>query len=217
MLPYSAVIFDLDGTLLNTLDDLAASANHALAFCGYPTHTKDSIRGFIGNGVAQLIRRAAPSPIGDEAFAKVLAAFKNHYAAHNRVKTRPYDGIPEMLLALRQEGVQVGVVSNKNDENVKMLCQECLGVAIAIGERPGLPRKPAPDSVFEAMSQMNATVKNTLYVGDSPVDVKTAENAGLPCLCVTWGFSDEAELLGAGATHLAHAPADVVAFALGST
>lgn len=212
---YSAVIFDLDGTLLNTLDDLATSVNHALAAHGYPTHTKDAVRGFVGNGMERLIQLATPTSISEEARFQVLASYKAHYAAHNRVKTGPYDGIREMLATLRQKGIQVAVVSNKNDENVKTLCQECLGLSLAIGEKPGVPRKPAPDSVFEAMAQMNATCENTLYVGDSPVDIQTARNAGLACLCVTWGFCDEAELLQSGAVKLAHTPADVSAFVLG--
>lgn len=212
---YSAVIFDLDGTLLNTLDDLTASVNHALAAHGYPPRSKDAVRGFVGNGMERLIQLATPSIISDEARAQVFASFKAHYAAHDRVKTRPYDGIREMLATLRRKGIQVAVVSNKSDQNVKTLCQECLGISLAIGEKPGVPRKPAPDSVFEAMARMNATAGDTLYVGDSSVDIQTARNAGLACLCVTWGFCEEAELLQAGAAKLAHTPGDVCAFVLG--
>lgn len=212
---YSAVIFDLDGTLLNTLDDLTNSVNHALAVHGYPTQPKDAVRGFIGNGMERLIQLATPPIISDEARTQVLASFKSDYAAHDRVETRPYDGIGEMLATLRQRDIKMAVVSNKNDENVKTLCKECLGLFLAIGEKPGVPRKPAPDSVFAAMAQMNATAEDTLYVGDSPVDIQTARNAGVACLCVTWGFCDEAELLQSGAAKLAHTPGDVCAFVLG--
>ena len=184
-----AVIFDLDGTLLNTLGDLCDSVNFVLESYGYPTRTIEEVNSFIGNGVGELIRRSLPESAQDK-FDEALAKFKEYYGEHSNVKTCVYDGLLEMLEQLRADGYKIGVVTNKVDFAAKALCDEYFGslVDIAIGDRENFPRKPAPDSVFEAMQILGCD--RAIYVGDSDVDVDTAKNANLPCICVTWGFRD---------------------------
>ena len=208
----TTVLFDLDGTLLDTLDDLAAAVNHALAFFGYPMRTREEVCDFIGNGIGNLIRRALPQEHSSETAQQVLEAFKSYYAAHNADKTQPYPGIGSMLETLRAMGCRVGVVSNKNDENVKRLSMHYFSIAEAVGEQQGVPRKPAPDGVLALMKQMGADAAHTIYVGDSQVDIDTARNAGLPCLCVTWGFRSREELQAHGGVHFANTPMEVCAF-----
>lgn len=209
---YTTVLFDLDGTLLNTLEDLAASTNHALAAHGFPCRSQEEVRRFVGNGVQLLIQRALPPNAGDGDLRAVLDTFHQHYAAHNDVHTRPYPGIPAMLDALRHMGIALGIVSNKNQENVQALAHTYFAIETAIGQQPGVPTKPAPDSVLTAMKALHADPAATLYVGDSDVDVRTAANAGLPCLAVTWGFREEEELRAAGAIHFAHRPEEILPF-----
>ncbi len=210
MSAYSFVIFDLDGTLLDTLDDLTSAVNHALAAHGYPLHPREAVRGFVGNGVDMLVRRALPEGTEDDARARVLSTMLSYYHVHRQDQTRPYDGILDMLSGLRQKGVGIAVVSNKNDDNVKALCRDCFQIDLAIGERPGMPCKPDPAGVRLALEQLGATTENTLYVGDSLVDLETAKNAGLHCLAVTWGFCEEARLKDAGAVLLARHPQDIL-------
>ncbi len=203
-----AVIWDLDGTLLNTLDDLAASVNAALACNGMPLRSTQEVRAFVGNGIRKLMMRAVPDGENNPAFEKALADFTRHYGAHSRDRTQPYDGILEMLDRLTEAGVQHAIVSNKIDFAVKELSRVYFGERMrsAIGDDPSRARKPAPDSVFAAMREMGVTAQETVYVGDSDVDVMTARNAGIPCVAVLWGFRDEACLTAAGAEHLAHTP-----------
>ncbi|MEA5016572.1 MAG: HAD family hydrolase [Candidatus Limiplasma sp.] len=209
---YTTILFDLDGTLLDTLDDLWGSCNFALRSCDMPERSREEVCRFVGNGVGNLIRRAVPMGTDPEQCARTLEAFKLYYAQHNADLTRPYDGIPEMLEELRKLGCKLGIVSNKNDENVKKLSLEQFGIEAALGEVPGVPRKPAPDGVRMLMEALGADPRRTLYVGDSDVDIETARNAGLPCLSVTWGFRGEEELREKGAAHFAHTPQDVVEF-----
>ena len=203
-----AVIWDLDGTLLNTLDDLAASVNAALAMNGMPLRSTQEVRAFVGNGIRNLMIRAVPDGEANPAFDKALEDFTRHYGAHSRDRTRPYDGILEMLDALSEAGVKHAIVSNKIDFAVKELSRAYFGerMCAAIGDDPSRARKPAPDSVFAAMREMGVTAQETVYVGDSDVDVITARNAGVPCVAVLWGFRDEACLRAAGAGRLAHTP-----------
>ena len=203
-----AVIWDLDGTLLNTLDDLAASVNAALAMNGMPLRSTEEVRAFVGNGIRNLMMRAVPGGEANPAFDKALEDFTRHYGAHSRDRTRPYDGILEMLDKLSGEGVKHAIVSNKIDFAVKALSRAYFGerMCAAIGDDPSRARKPAPDSVFAAMREMGVTAQETVYVGDSDVDVLTARNAGVPCVAVLWGFRDEACLRAAGAGRLAHTP-----------
>lgn len=203
-----AVIWDLDGTLLNTLDDLAASVNAALAMNGMPPRSTQEVRAFVGNGIRNLMMRAVPDGEANPAFDKALADFTRHYGAHSRDRTRPYDGILEMLDKLSAEGIKHAIVSNKIDFAVKELSCAYFGerMCAAIGDDPSRARKPAPDSVFAAMREMGVTAQETAYVGDSDVDVLTARNASVPCVAVLWGFRDEACLRAAGAEKLARTP-----------
>ena len=208
-----AVIWDLDGTLLNTLDDLAASTNAALEKSGLPSRTTDEVRRFVGNGVHKLIERAMPE-LGAQhpKFQQTLDAFVAHYGAHSKDRTRPYDGIMAVLDALAQKGIRHAIVSNKVDFAVKALSKEYFGdrMLSAVGDDPSRAKKPAPDSVWEAMRQMGVTEGEAVYVGDSDVDVITARNAGIPCIAVTWGFRSEDCLLEAGAQHVARKPEEIV-------
>ena len=203
-----AVIWDLDGTLLNTLDDLAASVNAALAMNGMPLRSTEEVRAFVGNGIRNLMMRAVPGGEANPAFDKALEDFTRHYGAHSRDRTRPYDGILEMLDRLSAAGVKHAIVSNKIDFAVKALSRAYFGerMCAAIGDDPSRAKKPAPDSVFAAMREMGVTAQETVYVGDSDVDVLTARNAGVPCVAVLWGFRDEACLRAAGAERLARTP-----------
>ena len=203
-----AVIWDLDGTLLNTLDDLAASVNAALAMNGMPLRSTQEVCAFVGNGIRNLMMRAVPDGEANPAFDKALEDFTRHYGAHSRDRTRPYDGILEMLDRLSAVGVKHAIVSNKIDFAVKELSRAYFGerMCAAIGDDPSRARKPAPDSVFAAMREMGVTAQETVYVGDSDVDVLTARNAGVPCVAVLWGFRDEACLRAAGAERLARTP-----------
>ena len=184
----TGILFDLDGTLLDTLDDLTDAVNYALGQFGYPARTREEVRAFVGNGARLLIRRAAPD--GADADA-VLAVFRTYYDAHCRVKTKPYGGITEALAQLGKK-YPMAVVSNKPDSAVKSLCADYFPGLYARGESTDCPRKPAPDMVFKAMEAIG--VQACIYVGDSEVDVLTARNAGMPCLSVLWGFRDRDEI-----------------------
>lgn len=208
-----AVIWDLDGTLLDTLDDLARSTNAALAMNDLPARTTDEVRCFLGNGVHWLIEHAVPYGGAEHPnFQKVLDAFIEHYGVHSRDHTRPYDGIMGVLDELADRGIKLAVVSNKVDFAVRQLCKEYFGERMhsAVGDDPSRRKKPAPDSVLEAMHQMGVMQQECVYVGDSDVDVFTARNAGIPCIAVTWGFRSEESLVAAGAQHVAHAPQDIL-------
>lgn len=192
---YQTVIFDMDGTLLDTLEDLRDGVNYAMRKKGYPERTPEEIRAFVGNGIHRLIERAVPQGLSCEKLEEVFEEFREYYTAHCQIKTRPYDGITEVMQVLKKKGVGLAIVSNKNDAAVKELAGEYFGDYVerkaAIGEREGIGRKPAPDSVFEAMHLLGAERETTVYVGDSEVDRETAENAGIACVSVTWGFRDE--------------------------
>ena len=203
----TAILFDLDGTLLNTLDDLADATNAALAHFGCLGRTTDEVRQFVGNGAERLIRLALPGNADDPAVSDVLAYFKDYYAAHSQVKTRPYDGILEALIEVQKE-FPVAIVSNKPDNAVKILCSQYFGNVFALGESSVCPRKPAPDMVYKAMEAIGAD--RCIYVGDSEVDVLTAKNAGVPCLSVLWGFRDEKTLMEVGAEHFCKEPKDLL-------
>ena len=207
-----AVIWDLDGTLLNTLDDLAASTNAALMQQGMPTRTTDEVRAFLGNGVRNLMIQAVPGGEENPAFEAVIAGFVAHYAEHSRDHTKPYDGIIDLLDELDAMGVRQAIVSNKIDFAVKELSRIYFGERMrsAVGDDPSRRKKPAPDSVWEAMRQLGVTAEETVYVGDSDVDVITARNAGIPCVAVCWGFRSVECLQEAGAEHIAHTPQELL-------
>lgn len=208
-----AVIFDLDGTLLNTLDDLADSTNYALSKFGYPTRTIEEVRQFVGNGVAKLIERAIPEGKNNSNFEKCLAIFKENYAQNMYNKTAPYNGIIEMLSNLKSKGIKIAVVSNKFDLAVKELCKKYFEgfVDFAAGENEaqGIKKKPAPDTVISFLNEFNFAPEDAVYVGDSDVDIMTAKNSKMPCISVTWGFRDKKFLLENGATILINAPSEI--------
>ena len=209
---YRAVIFDLDGTLLDTLDDLTDAVNHALSSVGLPCHTRDSIRLFVGNGVAKLIDRAVPSDCSEEVKAQVLALFKAYYSAHCRDKTKPYEGILPLLSELKRAGIKTAIVSNKYDGAVKALSDDYFGdlIHIAVGEREseGIRKKPAPDTLLMALRSLDiCCAEDTVYVGDSDVDIQTADAAHMPCISVSWGFRDKDFLLSHGAQVIVDTPA----------
>ena len=182
------ILFDLDGTLLDTLDDLVDSVNYALAQHGHPPRTKDEIRSFIGNGAAVLAKLSTPE---GEDYEPVLRSFQAYYKTHSQIKTGPYAGILEALETIRGE-YPVAVVSNKPDPAVRSLCKDYFGDILAMGEHEGCLRKPAPDMLYKAMGQLG--VDKAVYVGDSEVDAVTARNAGVPCVSVLWGFRTEEEI-----------------------
>lgn len=207
------VIFDLDGTLLNTLDDLADSTNYALSKFGYPTRTIEEVRQFVGNGVAKLVERAIPEGKNNPNFEKCLSIFKENYAQNMYNKTAPYNGIIEMLSNLKSKGIKIAVVSNKFDLAVKELCKKYfegfIDFAAGENEAQGIKKKPAPDTVISVLNEFNFAPEDAVYVGDSDVDIMTAKNSKMPCISVTWGFRDKKFLLENGATILINAPSEI--------
>lgn len=200
----TGILFDLDGTLLDTLEDLADSVNHTLDLLGYPRRTREEVRRFVGNGARRLMEQAVPA--GGDA-EKALTEFQQYYAAHCRIQTRPYDGIPQALGDLAKR-YPIAIVSNKPDGAVKSLCADYFPGVYALGESAGCPRKPAPDMVHKAMAELG--IDRCVYVGDSEVDVLTAHNAGVPCLSVLWGFRDRAEMEAAGGTDFCNDPEELI-------
>lgn len=205
---YTLAIFDLDGTLLNTLNDLAASVNAALAACALPPRTTDEVRSFVGNGIRRLIDRSVPKETEKDLTDDVFARFKEHYALHCADRTAPYDGIIALLEALRARGIKTAVVSNKADFAVKELCSRYFDGLLdeAIGEREGIKIKPAPDSVNEVLSRLGVSPENAVYIGDSDVDIQTAKNACMDCISVCWGFRSKDFLHENGAEVIAERP-----------
>ena len=208
---YSTYIFDLDGTLLSTLGDLAASCNYALRTHHMPERTIDEVRQFVGNGVKKLMERAVPDGQQNPAFEDVYATFRRHYMEHNLDTTQPYPGIMEMLETLRAEGKNIAVVSNKFYAATRELCRHFFGslVPVAIGEREDIRKKPAPDTVIEALRELGVDKDGAVYVGDSDVDVMTARNSGMPCVSVLWGFRDKEFLIEHGATTFIASPSEM--------
>ena len=200
----TGILFDLDGTLLNTLEDLTDAVNYTMRFYNCPERTIDEVRTFVGTGAARLIQQSLPGKDTDPNPEEVLKTYQAYYATHSRVKTRPYDGILEALEEIRKV-FPVAIVSNKPDAAVKNLCREYFGPGIfALGELPTCPRKPAPDMLCQGMAAIG--VDRCIYVGDSEVDVLTAQNAGVPCLSVLWGFRDKDCLTAHGAAHFCDDP-----------
>ena len=214
---YKTVLFDLDGTLLDTLDDLADSVNFVLRERGYPLHTREEICRFVGNGVALLMRRALPDDVTVEEAATCLTLFKEHYAVHMQDKTAPYRGVTALLGRLREAGCRVAVISNKFDRAVKELCACYFPglVDVAVGESESVRRKPSPDGVLAAMHLLGGTCEDSVYIGDSDVDIVTAQNAGLPCVCVAWGFRLFEELQAAGAERIVRTTEELGSVLLG--
>ena len=217
---FSTYIFDLDGTLLDTLSDLAAAVNYALRSHEMPEHSLDDVRRFVGNGVRKLMERAVPDGTENPDFDAAFATFRQYYMAHSLDTTRPYEGIPEALAALKARGCHLAVVSNKMMEATQELCQhffpDTIEVAIGENEAAGIRKKPAPDTVFAALNALNTQnalgspgsnighprQSSAVYVGDSDVDIETARNAGMPCISVSWGFRSAAFLQEHGASQI---------------
>ena len=211
---YETIVFDLDGTLLDTLDDLWAAVNSALKKFGLPLRSKEEVRSFIGNGIVKLMQRASGELEGP-LFDGVLAEFKRYYGAHCADNTHPYKGVMPLLEELQTRGVKTAVVSNKADFAVKKLAegyfQGLLQEAVGENEEGGIRKKPAPDSLLAVMERLGACPRSTVYVGDSEVDIQTAKNAGVACISVTWGFKDKAFLLKNGASVLIDEPKELLA------
>lgn len=209
---YASYIFDLDGTLLNTLGDLAASCNYALRTYGMPEHSIDDVRRFVGNGVRLLMTRAIPGGDSNPKFDDCYACFREHYLHHSLDTTAPYDGIREMIDTLNAHGKRIAVVSNKFYEATQELVRHFFGdeIKVAIGERPDIRKKPAPDTVMEALRQLEMPAGTAVYIGDSDVDIDTARNCNMPCISVLWGFRDRQFLLDHGATTLVSHPGEIL-------
>ncbi|MGB4657965.1 MAG: HAD family hydrolase, partial [Mobilitalea sp.] len=205
---YNTVIFDLDGTLLNTLDDLCDSLNEILEVKGYEPRTIEDVRRFVGNGVRNLVRLSVPESCTEVEVTEIMDEFKIHYSKNMKKKTRPYNGIMELLLDLIRYNYKIGIVSNKYDSAVKSLVRTYFGnlIPVAIGESSEIKRKPAPDSIFTAVEELHSDLAHTILVGDSETDVQTAKNAGIPCIGVTWGFRNREVLREEGADFLIDTP-----------
>lgn len=194
-----AIIFDLDGTLLNTLGDLTDAVNATMRRFGYPEKTEEEVRLAVGNGAAKLLERTLPE--GASGFDGILSWYKAYYSEHSLIRTEPYPGVADAVKELSERGMRLAVVSNKQDDAVKLLCARFFGdtIPVAIGERTGVRKKPAPDSLFAAMEELGVAAEDCVYVGDSDVDILTARNAGIPCVSVSWGFRDGGFLAKSGA------------------
>lgn len=209
---YKAVIFDLDGTLLNTLDDLAAATNYALAQHGLPLRTTEEVRWFVGNGIRKLIERAVPGGTPVDVQEAVLATFNKYYKEHCNDATKAYDGVMELLAKLRSAGCKTAIVSNKADYGVQELVRRYFAANLdaACGERSGIAKKPAPDMLLAVMQKLDAKKSETIYVGDSDTDLETARNVGVPCIGACWGFRGREFLVRHGAEQLAETPLEVL-------
>lgn len=207
------VVFDLDGTLLYTLEDLADSVNHALRNHGLPERSLSEVRGFLGNGIRYLMKHAVGEHIDEVEFEAVFADFRSHYVKHCTDRTKPYAGVPELLAELRARGIKLAIVSNKLHPAVQELNERFFKdyITTAVGESATVRRKPNPDAVLAALRELGSTTDEAVYVGDSEVDLQTAENAGLPCILVLWGFRDEPYLRQLpGAKWFANVPAEIL-------
>ena len=209
---YDTYIFDLDGSMLDSLSDLAACCNYALLQYGMAQRTIDEVRMFVGNGVKKLMERAIPDGLANPQFDEVYQCFRQHYLKHGLDHTAPYPGVLPMLAELKRRNKKIAVVSNKFYRATEELCKHFFDqyVEVAIGEREGIKKKPAPDTVLEALAQLGVTGDNAVYIGDSDVDIATAYNCQLPCISVLWGFRDKDFLLRSGATTLIKTPEELL-------
>lgn len=207
----TSLIFDLDGTLLDTIGDLTDSTNYALEKFGFPQRTTEEVRSFVGNGLKMLIFRALPAGTDDATIEAVLLQMKMHYTENYHNKTVPYSGIPELLARLHEDGYPMAIVSNKADSVVSLLRTLYFDglIPVAVGETEQISRKPAPDMVWEGLRRLGTQRDSAVYIGDSEVDIRTADNAGLPCLSVSWGFRTAQQLQAAGARQIVHSPQEL--------
>ncbi len=211
---YDLYIFDMDGTILNTLEDLTDSVNYALKRAGFPVHSIENVRRFVGNGIKKLIERAVPNGATPEQIEAVYKDFREFYTIHCADKTKPYDGILELLQTLHENGCKTAVVSNKADFAVQELCKQYFDELFdyAIGEKKELNKKPAPDAVNLILQELQVDKSRAVYIGDSEVDLATARNAKLPCIAVNWGFRDEELLIENGANIIVSNPDEIMNF-----
>lgn len=209
---YKAYIFDLDGTLLDTLLDLANAVNFALRSKGYPERTVEEIRSFIGNGIKVLVRRSVPDGTGEGDYAETLETFTKYYLEHIADNTKPYDGMIDVVKTLSKRGCKVAVLSNKAHFAAQAVVKDFFGdiFDIVVGKMDEFPSKPEPDSLFYTMKTLGVTAEDCVYIGDSDVDVLTAHNAGLPCIGVTWGNRDKDVLISSGAEYIANTPSEIL-------
>lgn len=210
----TTIIFDMDGTVLNTLDDLTDSVNYVFSKFGLPARSRDEYRQFFGNGIGYAMKCAAPEGTPDSLIEEMIPVFKEYYDIHCLDKTGPYDGIIDLMKELRDSGCKMAIVSNKIDSAVKELNERFFSeyVSVAIGERPGVNRKPAPDTVFAALAELGSSTDEAVYIGDSEVDLMTAKNSNLPCIAVLWGFRDRDFLIKNGASAFAKTPEDIISY-----
>ena len=204
-------LFDLDGTLLDTLQDLADATNHVLRQNGYPTRTVEEVRSILGNGARCQLQRSLPAGVSDEELDRLLDQYRDYYEANCQNHTRPYDGIEPLLESLRQQGARIAVLSNKPDGATKRLCARYFPGISAQGQTDTVRRKPAPDGVLALLRQFDCSVEDAVYVGDSEVDLQTAENCGMDSILCTWGFRSRQQLLEAGARVIVDTPAEILA------
>ncbi|MCR5823652.1 MAG: HAD family hydrolase [Lachnospiraceae bacterium] len=208
---YTVAVFDMDGTILNTLDDMTVACNYTLGRMGMPLRTIDEIRMFVGNGIPKLVERIAPAGTDEETLKKMLDIFMPFYSAHSMDKTGPYAGIPELLKKLKDRGIKLACVSNKADAAMRKLCDGFFNGLFddAEGERAGVNKKPAPDMVWAALEKMGAKKEDAVYIGDSNVDYETAVNSGLDCISVSWGFRSRKFLEDLGSKCIVDSPEEV--------
>ncbi len=208
----NTVIFDMDGTVLNTLDDLTDAVNYVFSKFDLPARDKEDYRKFFGNGIGYAMKCAAPAGTDDTLFDKMVPIFRDYYNEHCLDKTVPYEGILDLMKALYDKGYKMAIVSNKIDSAVKELNERFFSkyVSVAIGEKPRIRRKPAADTVIAALKELGSVRDEAIYVGDSEVDLQTARNSGLPCIAVLWGFRDKEMLIENGATTFAATPSEVI-------
>ena len=213
---YKAVIFDMDGTTLDTLEDLLGALNHTLGRFGFPLHDLRDMRGYVGNGIRRQIEQGAPAGTPAETIDRMLPVFMEYYKVHGAEHTHPYEGIPELLRHLRDSGIRTAIVSNKADVSVRRLTEVYFPglFEISVGEKEGVRRKPAPDSVLEVLRIMGLSVSDAVYVGDSEVDIQTADRAGMDRIIVGWGFRDREDLLRDGADRVFGSPREVEEYLL---
>ena len=211
---YDTFIFDLDGTLLDTLQDLCDSVNYTLRKHGFPTHTKDEIRSYLGNGMEVLISLSLPNGKDEQNFERILQDFKDYYLIHSLDTTGPYEGILELLDYLKNNNYKYAIVSNKGDFAVKHLNEYFFKeyIDVAIGEKAGIRKKPYPDTVLEAIRLLDSSIDNSYYIGDSEVDIDTANNANMECLVVSWGFRTNKQLIESGAKIIFNTPSELLDF-----
>lgn len=209
---YEAVIFDLDGTLVDTLDDLTDSVNFALSSFGFPERNREEVRSFVGNGVRRLVYLSVPEGTDEETSKKCLSVFREHYKNNSRNKTKPYDGINETLEKLCDAGVKTAVVTNKMQAAAKDIVEFYFGdrISLTVGQVDGVAQKPNPDGVLLVIEKLGVKKEKAVYVGDSEVDCLTARNAGVDCIGVTWGFRNKSVLKENGANYIINTPQDLL-------